>query len=259
MKKFEQAFRALVVAFMIFFYLLFAFVGKLLIPEKKLRRAFFLRHVNAYAKAALRVIGIEVEIENEQHLQEGRTYLILANHMSYIDAMVMAAIRPMCFVTSQEVRETPVLGQITELGGCLFVERRSKENIRNEIGEIGMALQQGFHVVIFPEGTSSDGSKVLPFKRSLLVSAIDSLSPILPMVIQYEEIGSEKVSAKNRDALCWYGKMSFGPHFFALMALRRIKIRVKILPEIPVTKDSTRDILVGKAQSAINENYQPIV
>lgn len=258
MKKPLQLFRALVVSFMIACYLAFAFVAKLLIPDPRLRRTFFLHHVNAYARAISRVIGIEVVIENEELMRQGRNYLILANHMSYLDAVIMAAMRPMCFVSSQEMREAPVLGQILKLGGCLFVERRSRDKIHSEIGEIGTALQQNFHVVIFPEATSTDGSKVLPFKRSLLVSAVQTLTPILPLVIQYEEIGGEKVTVQNRDLLCWYGDMTFGPHFLALMGLGRIQIRVKVLPEIQVTKDCTRDILVDKAFEAIHSNYQPI-
>lgn len=261
MKRVEQGFRFLVVAFMITSYLVFALIGRILIPDAKLRRSFFLRNVHTYARAALKVIGIELTLENPANMVEGRTYMILANHMSYIDAMVMAAIRPMAFVTSVEVRNTPVLGQICEFGGCLFVERRSKENILNEIGEIGVALQQSHSVVIFPEGTSTDGSKVLPFKRSLLVAAVQTRTPILPVVLQYEEIGDldpQPVTVKNRDKLCWYGTMSFAPHFYAMMALRRIRIRVKFLPEIPVTKDSTRDTLVDAAYAAISENYQPI-
>lgn len=259
MRKIDQAFRTLVAGFMIVCYLAFAFVGRWFIPDRKLRRAFFLHHVNAYAKALLRVIGVEIQVDHPERIREGRNYLILANHMSYLDAIVMAALRPMCFVTSEEVRETPLLGQITELGGCLFVERRSKDNIHQEIGEIGEALSQGFHVVIFPEATSTDGSRILPFKRSLLKAAVETHTPVLPMVIQYEEIGAEKVTVKNRDLLCWYGDMTFGPHFFALMGLRRIKIRVKVLPEIPVTRDSTRDTLVEQAFDAISRNYEPIV
>lgn len=259
MRRIEQAFRTLVAGFMILCYLVFAFVGRLFIPEKKLRRAFFLHHVNAYAKAMLRVIGVEVVVDHPERIRNGHNYLILANHMSYLDAIVMAALRPMCFVTSEEVRETPLLGQITELGGCLFVERRSRDNIHQEIGEIGDALNQGFHVVIFPEATSTDGSKILPFKRSLLRAAVETKTPVLPLVIQYEEIGNEKVTAKNRDLLCWYGDMTFGPHFYALMGLRRIRIRVKVQPEIPVTRESTRDTLVEQAYEAISSNYEPIV
>lgn len=259
MRKLEQAFRTLVAGFIIASYLTFAFVGRLFLPDKKLRRSFFLHHVNAYAKVLLRVIGVEVQVDHPERIREHQNYLILANHMSYLDAIVMAALRPMCFVTSEEVRATPLLGQITELGGCLFVERRSRDNLHREIGAIAGALSQGFHVVIFPEATSTDGNRILPFKRSLLKASVETGTPVLPLVIQYDAIGEDKVSTRNRDLLCWYGDMLFGPHFFALMGLRSIKIRVKVLPEIPVTGESTRDTLVEQAYQAISSNFEPIV
>jgi 1-acyl-sn-glycerol-3-phosphate acyltransferase len=139
------------------------------------------------------------------------------------------------------------------------VERRNKQNIKGEIGEITKALQDGFSVVVFAEATSTNGSSVLPFKRSLLAAAVESKTPVLPICVQYEEIDGEKVTAKNRDKLCWYGTMDFAPHFLELAGLNQIKVRVKILEEIPIEAETTRDTLVDKAYAAVSSNYTPIV
>ena len=147
--------------------------------------------------------------------------------MSYLDALILASLRPVCFITSIEMKNVPVLGLLTELGGCLYTERRSKENLRSEVAQLSQALQDGFDIVIFPEGTSTNGTGILPFKRGLLSAAMDAKKSILPITIQYQEINGKKVNTGNRDILCWYGDMYFAPHFFKLILLKSVKIRVR--------------------------------
>lgn len=221
-------------------------------------RRYLLRTVALHGKWLLRVLDIEVILENDSRAQPEKNYFIVANHMSYLDAPILAAFRPGAFVTSMEMRAVPVLGLITELGGCLYVERRSREKIQNEISSIETALKQGFNVIVFPEATSTNGEKVLQFKRPLFAAAIKTGTPVLPIVIQYESINGVPVTVANRDSLCWYGDMSFGPHFIGLLAQKKIKVRIKILPEIPVTENSCRDRLMDASFALVTKNYQPI-
>ncbi len=254
----RQAFKAVTVAFLILNYLGFMFVARLFLRSREKRRRFSLLHGHRHARIALQVMGVDLHVENPERMKENTGLMILSNHMSWLDALIVSAISPTSFVTSREIRETPVLGLITELGGCLYVERRNKENIHHEIREITQALRHGSHVVIFPEATSTDGSAIRPFKRPLLTAAVDAQRNILPMVIQYERINGHPVTVRNRDLLCWYGDMTFPPHYWAMMGCRSIGIRVKILPEIPVEPASTRDALVEVAQSVITSHYRPI-
>lgn len=225
--------------------------------ELRLRK-FFLRKVSLHANWFLRALDMELVISGGENARPGQNYMIVANHMSYLDGVIMAAFREGAFVTSMEMRAAPVLGIITELGGCLYVERRSKENIHNEISSIEVALKQGFNVIVFPEATSTNGTKVIPFKRPLFAAAAKALCPVLPAVIQYELIDGKPVTTTNRDKLCWYGKMDFAPHFFSLLSHGRIRVRLKILPEIPVTAGSTRDTLMDESFLRISSNYEPI-
>jgi 1-acyl-sn-glycerol-3-phosphate acyltransferase len=112
--------------------------------------------------------------------------------------------------------------------------------------------------VVFPEATSTDGEHVKPFKRPLFAAAAKAVVPVLPVVIQYEEIDGRPVTRANRDYLCWYGDMGFGGHFIKLAMRKKIRIRIKVLPEIPVTPDSTRDILMEEAHQRIVAHYRPI-
>lgn len=123
---------------------------------------------------------------------------------------------PCLFVTSMEMKKTPVLGQIVTLAGCLFVERRSKANIKNEILSIQESMQQGINITVFPEATSSNADSVLPFKRSLFEAATLAGVDVKPVVINYTHISGEVLSEKNRDTICWYGEMEFASHLFKL-------------------------------------------
>lgn len=221
-------------------------------------RAFFLRQVHRRARQMARAIDLELVVEGRENMKPGHNYLMVGNHLSYLDAVIVASLAPVAFVTSMEMRAVPVLGLITELGGCLYVDRKSKTNIHNEISGMVEALRQGFHVVIFPEATSTNGSKVLGFKRPLFAAALHARKNVLPIVIQYEELDGAPVTAANRDALCWYGDMGFGPHFLKLTSHRSLKVRLKILPEIPVTEATERDRLMEESFAVVSGHYRPI-
>jgi 1-acyl-sn-glycerol-3-phosphate acyltransferase len=235
-----------------------ASVARLLIRDPKEQRQFLYGLVHRKSKVLLGAMGVELEVEGRENFKPGQNYLIAANHLSYLDPLILASVRPMAFVTSIEMKQAFFLGTLTELGGCLYVERRSRGNIRREISEIENALRAGFHVAIFPEATSTDGSKILPFKRPLFSAAIHSARNVLPVMIQYEEIDGQRVSTRNRDRVCWYGDMRFGRHFVRLLDFQKIRIRVTIIPEIPVTPGSERDTITENAYRAISEIYIPI-
>ena len=242
----------------ILWHLFSSWIARPFIRDPKRLRAFYLWKVHVGARWLQRALGMKMVVEGRENLKPGHNYLIVANHLGYLDAVLMSGFLECAYVTSVEMKNTPLLGQIVELGGCLFVERRSKDNIKNEIGEIEEALRQGFHVTVFPEATSTEGEAVRPFKRPLFAAAANAPRPVLPMVIQFHSIDGEPVTKANRDAVCWYGDMTFGRHFLKLTSIREITVKLKILPEIPVTKDSTRDTLMEEAYRRIVSAYEPI-
>lgn len=250
--------RAFLCFLLIFWHISSSWVARFFFRDPKKLREFYLRGVSRRARLAAKLLRFHVRIEDEHLARPQQNYLIVANHLSYLDAILMAYFRKTSFVTSMEIRATPLLGIITELGGCLYVERRSKENIHLEIAQIEQALKDGFNVVVFPEATSTNGEKVLPFKRPLFLAAVRAKVPVLPVVIQYNKINEEPVRRDNRDFLCWYGDMSFGSHFLKLCSFRRLEFTLKVLPEIPIKDDSTRDSLMEEAQKRIHSNYVPI-
>jgi 1-acyl-sn-glycerol-3-phosphate acyltransferase len=132
---------------------------------------------------------------------------------------------------------------MAKLGGSLFVERRSKTKLLEEIERIAGVLRNGYSITLFPEGTSSNGERVLPFKGALFSTAEKANVNVLPVCIQYKMINGKPFSPENRDAVCYYGDIMFFPHLCNLFFLKKINVTVTFLPEISVSGKERKDLV----------------
>ena len=178
------------------------------------RRRKRIKLIQKYARKGLSALNIEVQVEDEHNYLLKDNALLVCNHMSYLDILVLSSIYPSCYVTSLEMKHTPVLGQLCDLGGCVYVDRKTKKNLGKEIGEITQALSKGLNVCFFPEATSHNGEELLRFRKPLFNAARYAHKKILPVSLNYLEIDGEAFSIKNRDKVCWYGDMDFLPHLW---------------------------------------------
>ena len=187
-----------------------------------------------------------------------KNYLFVGNHMGMLDILVISSLKPTLFITSVEMQKTPGLGLLSEMGGCLFVERRNRSNIQTEIGQIREALKQGVSVVLYPEGTSTSGERILPFKKSLLTAAAGTGVPIKPMVVNYTFVDGEPMSDKHRDTVCWYGDQSFISAMWRLFSAKSIVAEFEFLDEIHVHSEEERRHVAGAAQALIEAKFKAI-
>lgn len=227
-------------------------MGGVAFQNKLARCRFRARLLSKYSRIALELLGINVHHLSQrggsQTNKLDQNFLIVGNHLSYLDVLILSASFPSVFVTSVEVRETPILGTLCKLGGCLFVERRSRAGLLAEIGELRSALMGGLNVVVFPEATSSNGATVLPFKASMFQAAATADIEVLPICLKYFAANSRPIDESSRDSICYYGSMSFGPHFVRMLKLRSIDIQLTILPSPPK----------GDLKFLRNESYRTI-
>jgi 1-acyl-sn-glycerol-3-phosphate acyltransferase len=220
------------------------------------KRRYLIEQVHGEAQSLLHDLGFEVKVFGyKENVKPGQTYLTVGNHLSYMDPFVLVSAHPSLFVTSVDMRETPVLGQICEIAGCIFVERRNRTTIEKDIAEMTNALKAGINVTIYPEGRSTDGHDVYPFKKSLLMSAVFAGRDILPVAIKYTEMDGRPFTFENSDEVAWHGDMTFTPHFRRLMKMKSVKVELHFLPPIKVTPESNRQVLAGQARDAIREAY----
>jgi 1-acyl-sn-glycerol-3-phosphate acyltransferase len=187
-----------------------------------------------------------------------RSYFLAGNHLGILDIFALASVHPALFITSVDMGQTPGLGFLTEMGGCLYVERRNRSQIGQDIEKIREALQQGLSVVLYPEGTSSNGEAVLPFKKSLLVAAAGTGVPVLPMVINYRRVNGEPVSHKWRDHVCWYGDQSFLPTARRILNLDSLEIEIEFCEEIQVFSEEHRREVAAQVRAEVVSRYSPI-
>jgi 1-acyl-sn-glycerol-3-phosphate acyltransferase len=205
----------------------------------------------------LSLLGVRVHVKNRERLREGTTArLIVANHLSYIDILVISAVAPSVFITSVELGSTLVLGMLARLGGSIFVERRKAQHLRREIPAIVRILQSGIPVTLFPEGTTSNGNCVQPFKNSFFLTSILARTDILPLCLRYTGVNGEPLKVSNRDLVFYYGDSSFVQHFPRLLSLTSLDVEVVPLNIIRVRDDDTRKELAIRAGDAISKAYQ---
>ena len=147
--------------------------------------------------------------------------LIVSNHVSYLDILAYSAAVPCIFISKVEVAQWPIFGRYARWAGSVFVRRHDRLDIARANASVSTSLNSGVPVVLFPEGTTTDGGRVLRFHSTMLQPAIDAGVPITPCSIRYEledgDAGQE---------ICWWGDMILLPHVWNLLSKKSIRARI---------------------------------
>lgn len=140
--------------------------------------------VQQWAAGMLRALGVELDIQGQP---ASGPLLCVANHIAWLDILVLHAVRYCRFVAKSEVHHWPLIGGMAATVGTLFIERASRRDALRVVHQMADSLRQGDTVTVFPEGTTSLGDAVLPFHANLLQAAIVTDTPIQPLLIQYHD------------------------------------------------------------------------
>lgn len=174
--------------------------------------------LHRWSQWTLSRMGIRVEVAGFPAVAG----LIASNHLSYLDILVYSAIAPCAFVAKREVRAWPGVGWIATLAGTIYVDRSRRSETHTIQPEIQSALAAGLRLFLFPEGTSSDGSRVLPFHSSLFQPAVDLQAPVSAASIEYA-IPDGVAGAEA----CYFGDMKLFPHLLNLLSKHSVTAQVK--------------------------------
>ncbi len=198
----------------------------------------------AYHRLLCRLLGMTICV---QGVLPPAPALLVANHVSWLDIPLLSAIAPLSFISKREVGTWPLFGAMAKLQRTVFIDRERRHKTGTSSNEIGERLLAGDVLVLFPEGTSSDGTHVLPFKSSYF-GAVESLNvPVVPITITY--LGMPKFYA-------WYGDMDLLPHLWAVIKSGPIKVQVTIHPALvkadrkTMTRDAERVIRSALGETA---------
>ena len=258
MLKVLQPFRFLGILFGMIVFLAHMAVMWVLIRDRWARTRWAHRNLKWYARYGLWVLSVRVNpVDLERALASGNG-LYVGNHLSYIDVLVFVSHIPAGFVTSMEIRETPVLGQICLMAGCSFVERRNKVNIQNEVRDISETLRAGLNVAIFPESTSTNGQQILRFRRPLYTAAIGSARPVIPFCLNYHTVGGEPINRRTADTVFWYGDMDFASHLWAFAGNGGTLVDLVFLEPLVVSATDDATTLAERSQKMVESVFRPV-
>jgi 1-acyl-sn-glycerol-3-phosphate acyltransferase len=221
----------------------------LLLPFPGLRRRWRRGMFRLLSSGTAGIMGARVLVEGQL---PPAPYLLVANHLSYLDVITISSVLPARFVAKREVKGWPLIGVLSRLLGTIFIHREQKRDALRVNDQLARALSVDDGALIFPESTSSDGAGILPFRPALLEWAAQRSFPVHTVSVSYDVPAGEPPVAQS---VCWYGDMPFGSHFYGILRLSRVHTTLRFTAE-PIV-DSDRKRLAERLREAIAATYTP--
>jgi 1-acyl-sn-glycerol-3-phosphate acyltransferase len=201
--------------------------------------------VQAWALKMLALLGIRLELHGQPPVTG--PVLLVANHISWLDILVMHAARHCRFVSKADVRHWPLIGTLATGAGTLYMERQSRRDAMRVVHHMAESLKRGEIVAVFPEGTTSNGVALLPFHGNLIQAAISAGSPVQPVALSFLDTGTRAISL----APCYVGDDTFVASIWRTLAARSITAVVRYgEPQTALGRD--RRTWAGDLRSAVD-------
>ena len=209
--------------------------------------------IQIFHKSLLWLINVNVEVIGKKYLNNLPT-LYVSNHLSYLDIPVIGSTVNGRFIAKKEISNWPIIGNLSKVGDTIFIDRNlSFLKINKSI--ILDYISKGDNVILFPEGTTSDGLRVLDFKSSLLTSLEQKNILIQPIVINYKSINGMPLNRWLKPIIAWYGDMDLKPHLINILKLFSIKVRITFLPPLNGKDFTNRKDMTSSLHRAIDNFY----
>ncbi len=206
-----------------------------------------------FHKMLLWLLSIEVE-EVGKSDQSKKSNLFISNHLSYLDIPILGSKFPMRFVAKSEVESWPIFGFLAKKGRSIFIKRNKTDSFTQKNKILNM-LSSGEKIFIFPEGTTSDGNRVLEFKSSSFSSVENQNFIIQPIVIVYSDLNGIPINRWLRPMIAWYGDMDLKPHLSKFIGLMSIKAKLIYLEPTNTQNFENRKVLSNHLENRIRKVY----
>lgn len=205
--------------------------------------------MHGWCRRLLRLLGVEARVEGV--LPEKGA--VVCNHLSYLDVLVLSAARPFVMVAKAEVRGWPLFGWLTAQAGTVYVTRGAPPATYAGVNEaMRQAYATGLPVIFFPEGTTTDGSAMMPFRRGLFHSVLNERVPLRTAAVRYAIDAMEMGRTVAKD-VCWWGEMTLVPHLWRLLGMRGVAVTLTFGVEMLERRD--RFALASAAREAVAGLY----
>jgi len=214
---------------------------------------------NRYHRWLCRLFGFRITVIGKP--VQDRGVLMVANHTSYFDILVLSGTARVSFVAKQEVNSWPFFGTMARLQETVFVERERRSKTGAARDEIRERLREGDALVLFPEGTSNDGNSVLPFRSALMGAAETEISegdqgaighvPVQPVSVSYVRLHGVPMGRENRPLFAWYGDMELVPHLWEAVKSGPVDVVVEFHPPVTIDEVGGRKPLAAIAEKIV--------
>ena len=205
-----------------------------------------------YHRWCCRILGFRIRVIGTP--TQERPVLYAANHISYIDITVLGSMIPGSFVAKSEVARWPFFGWLAKLQRSVFVDRRVR-SIATQGEVIGKRLAAGDALILFPEGTSGDGNRVLPFKSALFGAARqgEGVGPVIvqPVSLAYTRLDGIPIGRLYRPLFAWYGAVDLVPHLWSMVGLGTVEVVLEFHPPTSLSDCGSRKALAEYCHSRI--------
>ncbi|MFT6073016.1 MAG: 1-acyl-sn-glycerol-3-phosphate acyltransferase [Alphaproteobacteria bacterium] len=210
-----------------------------------------------FHRCLLKLFGVSVKIAGER--KQKCPLIIVANHLSWLDIMVIGASFPCYFIAKSDIASWPVLGFLAKIQNTIFVNRKAKgADIGTQVKNITEALKKNKTIILFPEGTTSDGNKTLPFKSALLAAAKkndDYQAYVQTLCLNYHEISGMPVHRKQKPYIAWYGDMGLLSHVKDVLSQSPITVQLCFGSCILYDAFETRQKMAKYLENSIRSTY----
>ena len=205
-----------------------------------------------YHRAVCRLLGIRFSVEGT--VAPDRPVLVVANHVSWLDIPVLSAVAPLSFIAKKEVGTWPVVSSLARLQRTVFVDRTRRTAVGNVASEMRRRLDEGDVLVLFAEGTSTDGNRVMPFKTALFAAAFSEANPdvcVQTLSLTYTRLHGIPLGRADRSLVGWYGDMEMGDHAWSLLKAGPLDVRIRVSDPIPLSDFADRKQLAEHTETVV--------
>jgi 1-acyl-sn-glycerol-3-phosphate acyltransferase len=212
-----------------------------------------------YHRFLCRLFGIRITQIGQP--VEGRGVLIAANHTSYLDILILSSLTQVSFVAKAEVQSWPLFGTLAKLQETVFVDRTRRTATGEARDSIRRRILQGDTLVLFPEGTSNDGNRVLPFKSALMgaaesvigksASGSEEFVPVQPVSVAYVGLHGMPMGRENRPFFAWFGDMELVGHLWESLKTGPVDVVVEFHPAMTIDSAGGRKALAAEAERLV--------
>lgn len=213
-------------------------------------------------------LALDIRVKTFGQALEGSPTLFASNHVSYLDIIILGHVIKGCFIAKRDMIDWPVLGYLSTLQRTIFIDREKRAEVHSQRQEMQDRIKGGDSLILFPEGTTSNGGTVLPFKSSLFGVTENYIHPmtdeegrptelmVQPVSVVYRRINCMPTNRSNRPFVAWYGDMDIGPHFKDFLKLQNIEVEVHFHDPVSRNLFKTRKELSAYCQRTIEKRVE---